>query len=99
MKDWQVNTELPMALALVEMDRTSTKQEVQERKKTNTRRQGVGKVSTRGQDQGSIQGEVTRRSTRDRISTRVKGKGKAKASTSKVKVSTEVESEDLPGQE
>ena len=76
-----------MALALVEMDRTSTKQEVQERKKTNTRRQGVGKVSTRGQDQGSIQGEVTRRSTRDRIS------------TSKVKVSTEVESEDLPGQE
>ena len=76
-----------MALALVEMDRTCTKQEVQERKKTNTRRQGVGKVSTRGQDQGSIQGEVTRRSTRDRIS------------TSKVKVSTEVESEDLPGQE
>ena len=83
-----------MALALVEMDRTSTKQEVQERKKTNTRRQGVGKVSTRGQDQSSIQGEVTSRSTRDRASTRVK----VKAST-RVKGSTEVEREDLPGQE
>ena len=84
-----------MALALVEMDRTSTRQEGQERKRTSTRRQGVGKVSTRGQDQGSIQGEVSRRSTRDRASIRVK----AKVNTSKVKGSTEVEREGLPGQE
>ena len=75
-----------MALALVEMDRTSTKHEGQERKKTSTRRQGVDKVSTRGQDQASIQGEVNRRSTRDRVSTRGKG-------------STEVGRAGLPGQE
>ena len=56
-----------MALALVEMDWTSTRQEGQERKKTSTRRQAVGKVSTRGQDRASIQGEVNRRSTRDRV--------------------------------
>ena len=84
LKDWQVNMELPVAL--VQMDWTSTRQEGQERRKTSTRRQGVDKVSTRGQDQASIQGEVNRRSTRDRVSTRGKG-------------STKVEMADEPVQE
>ena len=79
--DWQVNMELLMGLALVEMDQTSTRQEGQGRKKTSTRRQAVGRVSTRGLDQASIQGEVSRRSTRVRVST---SRGKGKGSTKRV---------------
>ena len=74
--DWQVNTEPLTALVLVEMDWMSTRQEGQGRKKTSTRRQAVGRVSTRGLDRASIQGEVGRRSTRVRVSTRGKGSTK-----------------------
>ena len=72
--DWQVNTEPLTALVLVEMDWMSTRQEGQGRKKTSTRRQAVGRVSTRGLDRASTR---TRRSTRVRVSTS-RGKGSTK---------------------